>query len=194
MSCPLGVSKVNKRYERAVAKYFTTASYNPHIIRSERMIGMEIERKYRVRMRPEHLEMYSVWHMTQGYICTEPVIRVRSIRDDKQELYVLTVKGNGLVEREEFELTLTKEQYERLCQKVDGYVIEKKRYRIPLGGDLVAELDEFLGRLQGLWLVEVEFKSREAMAKFTPPQWFGEDVSDDGTFQNSRLSRMESYC
>lgn len=86
---------------------------------------MEIERKYRMRMRPEHLEMYSVCHMTQGYICTEPVIRVRSIRHDKQELYVLTVKGTGLVEREEFELSLSKEQYERLSQKVDGYVIEK---------------------------------------------------------------------
>ena len=157
------------------------------------MIRVEIERKYRMRMRPEHLEMYSVCHMTQGYICTEPVIRVRSIRHDKQELYVLTVKGTGLVEREEFELSLSKEQYERLSQKEDGYVIEKNRYRIPLEGGLVAELDEFLGRLQGLWLVEVEFTSREAMANFTPPQWFGEDVSHDGTFQNSRLSQMESY-
>lgn len=172
---------------------FTIAFYNPYTRRLERMAGMEIERKYRVRMRPEHLEMYSVWNMTQGYISTEPVIRIRSIRDGQQELYVLTVKGKGLVEREEFELTLTKEQYDRLCQKVDGYVIEKKRYRIPLEGGLVAELDEFLGRLQGLWLVEVEFASREAMAGFKPPQWFGEDVSDDGTFQNSRLSQMESY-
>ena len=106
---------------------------------------------------------------------------------------MLTVKGTGLVEREEFELSLSKEQYERLSQKVDGYVIEKNRYRIPLEGGLVAELDEFLGRLQGLVLVEVEFTSREAMANFTPPQWFGEDVSHDGTFQNSRLSQMESY-
>ena len=153
---------------------------------------MEIERKYRIYTRPENLEAYPVQQITQGYISREPVIRVRSICGEGQTRYVLTVKGAGLVEREEFELALTEEQYAALCRKVDGYIIEKRRYRISLPGGLIAELDEFLGRLKGLWLAEVEFSSSSAMAEFTPPAWFGEDVSEDGRYQNSRLSREET--
>ena len=105
---------------------------------------------------------------------------------------MLTIKGEGLIEREEFELALTEEQYRTLCQKIDGHVVEKRRYRIPLEGGLVAELDEFLGRLEGLWLAEVEFNSAESMLQFTPPAWFGEDVSEDGRYQNSRLSLADT--
>ena len=94
---------------------------------------------------------------------------------------------------------LSKEQYERLRQKVDGYVIEKNRYRIPLEGGLVAELDEFLGRSQGLWLVEAELTSREAMANFTPPQWFGDATFPmTGHFRTAGFPRwkaiVELYC
>ena len=153
---------------------------------------MEIERKYLVHMEPENLKTNPVQQIAQGYISREPVIRVRSVTEEGQAQYVLTVKGPGLVEREEFELALSEGQYTALCRKVDGYIIEKRRYRIPLPGGLIAELDEFLGRLKGLWLAEVEFSTAAEMAEFTPPVWFGEDVSEDGRYQNSRLSQAES--
>ena len=50
------------------------------------------------------------------------------------------------------------------------------------------ELDEFAGKLAGLRIVEVEFESREAAAAFTPPPWFGEEITDDPRYLNANLA------
>lgn len=56
---------------------------------------------------------------------------------------------------------------------------------------LTVELDVFSGKYQGLILAEVEFPTEEAALSFTPPAWFGRDVTFSGEYQNSRLSRGE---
>ena len=55
---------------------------------------------------------------------------------------------------------------------------------------LTAELDAFQSPNQGLLLAEVEFSSEEQALSFTPPDWFGEDVTRDYHYQNSYMSRM----
>ena len=42
---------------------------------------MEIEKKFLVRKLPENLTQYSVKHMEQGYLCTDPVLRIRKSND-----------------------------------------------------------------------------------------------------------------
>ena len=37
-------------------------------------------------------------------------------------------------------------------------------------------------------LAEVEFPDEEAALAFTPPVWFGRDVTFTGEYQNSRLA------
>ena len=145
---------------------------------------MEIERKYLLRQLPEHLETYPSHRIEQGYLCTAPVVRIR--RQDEE--YWLTYKSKGLMVREEYNLPLTREAYLHLRPKTDGILICKTRYLIPLGGGLTAELDVFHDDYEGLFLVEVEFPSEEAAEAFLPPEWFGEDVTDSGLYQNSRLS------
>lgn len=146
---------------------------------------MEIERKYLVRQIPENLSQYHCQKIAQGYLCTEPVVRIRRSNDD----YYLTYKGKGLLAREEYNLPLTQESYEHLSSKIDGILIEKKRYLIPLNDGLVAELDIFEGKLSDLVLVEVEFESIEEANSFIAPEWFGEDVTHSGNYQNSYLSQ-----
>ena len=89
---------------------------------------MEIERKYLVRKLPENLEQYNKKKIAQGYLCTEPVVRIRRSNDD----YYMTYKGDGLMVREEYNLPLTQEAYEHLRPKIDGLLIAKTRYLIPL--------------------------------------------------------------
>ena len=96
------------------------------------------------------------------------------------------------VVREEYNLPLTKEAYIHLVQKIDGRLIEKTRYLIPLDGGLTAELDVFEGDLAPLTLVEVEFDSVDAANEFVAPDWFGEDVTESGKYHNSYLSRLEN--
>ena len=63
--------------------------------------------------------------------------------------------------REEYNLPLTKESYEHLKEKIDGRLITKKRYVIPLKDSLFIELDIFSGDLAPLMLAEVEFPDEE---------------------------------
>lgn len=146
---------------------------------------MEIERKYLVRKLPENLEQYNKKKIAQGYLCTEPVVRIRRSNDD----YYMTYKGDGLMVREEYNLPLTQEAYEHLRPKIDGLLIAKTRYLIPLDGKLTAELDVFEEDLSGLTIVEVEFDSIEEANTFTAPDWFGEDVTNSGKYHNSYLSQ-----
>ena len=90
--------------------------------------------------------------------------------------------------REEYNLPLTKEAYAHLLPKIDGLLIAKKRYLIPLNEKLTAELDVFEQELSGLLLVEVEFDTVEEANSFVPPTWFGEDVTNSGKYHNSYMS------
>lgn len=146
---------------------------------------MEIEKKFLLGRMPEDLTQYQSKKIAQGYLCTDPVVRVR--RSD--ESYYMTYKGSGLMVREEYNLPLTREAYEHLVSKIDGLLIEKTRYLIPLTDRLTAELDVFEGTLAPLTLVEVEFGSVEEASAFTAPDWFGEDVTESGRYHNSYLSR-----
>ena len=146
---------------------------------------MEIERKYLVRKLPENLEQYNKKKMAQGYLCTEPVVRIRRSNDD----YYMTYKGDGLMVREEYNLPLTQEAYEHLRPKIDGLLIAKTRYLIPLDNKLTAELDVFEEDLNGLVIVEVEFNTVEEANAFHAPDWFGEDVTNSGKYHNSYLSQ-----
>lgn len=146
---------------------------------------MEIERKYLVKSLPENLESYPYKDIEQGYLCTDPVVRIRRGGDK----YTLTYKGKGLLVREEYNLPLTQESFAHLKEKIDGILISKRRYLIPLNETLTAELDIFEGTLAPLQLVEVEFETEEEANSFTPPEWFGEDVTFSTRYHNSTLSR-----
>ncbi len=146
---------------------------------------MEIERKYLIDKLPAGYEQCPFHQIEQAYLCTDPVVRIR--RED--ETCYLTYKSKGLLAREEHNLPLTREAYDRMVAKADGLVMTKRRYRIPLEAtDLTIELDLFAGDYAGLALAEVEFPTLEEAESFTPPSWFGRDVTMSGEYQNSRLA------
>lgn len=147
---------------------------------------MEIERKYLVTSPPDDYRAYPSHQIEQAYLCTEPVVRIRR-QDDE---YWLTYKSKGLLVREEYNLPLTESAYRHLIAKADGTILTKRRYRIPLADTgLTIELDVFSGVYEGLMLAEVEFPDEETALSFTPPAWFGRDVTFSGEYQNSRLSQ-----
>lgn len=145
---------------------------------------MEIERKYLIPRLPEGYDTHPCHRIEQGYLNTEPVIRIRQEDDN----YYLTYKSKGLMVREEYNLPLTAEAYEHLRPKADGCLITKTRYRIPFG-QYTIELDVFHEALAPLLLAEVEFDTEEEANAFVPPDWFGEDVTFSTDYHNSTLSR-----
>lgn len=155
---------------------------------------MEIERKFKITKIPDNLEQYNKKEIIQGYLCTEPVVRIRK----SNEKYLLTYKNKSNLNQEhavisdEVELPLTKASFEHLLTKVDSAVIEKTRYLIPLLQGYTAELDIFHGKLSGHMFVEVEFPSEKDAIEFCKPDWFGEDVSKDIRYRNSYLISISS--
>lgn len=156
-------------------------SQNNLLLRSR----MEIERKYLINQLPENLNTYRNHKIEQGYLCTEPVVRIRKQNDT----YILTYKSKGMMVREEYNLPLTKTAYEQLRTKIDGILISKTRYLIPYGEAYTIELDVFEGVYKGLYLAEVEFPSEEEANAFLPPSWFGEDVTFSAKYHNSTMSK-----
>ena len=149
---------------------------------------MEIERKFLISKLPDDLERYPFHLIEQGYLNTDPVVRVRR-QDDE---FYMTYKGKGFLAREEYNLPLNREAYEHLITKADGNIICKKRYLIPIkDSDLTIELDVFEGAFAPLILAEVEFSSIEEAERFAPPAWFKEDVTNDRHYSNSYLSSVD---
>lgn len=150
-------------------------------------MGMEIERKYKVKNMPENLDSYDFHIIEQAYLTTAPTIRVR--RED--ESYYMTYKGcggsNTALSHEEYNLPLTKEAYESLKNKSDGKIITKKRVLIPYAGHTI-ELDLFDEPFKPLVIAEVEFASEEMANAFVAPKWFGEEVTGRKEYTNAYLA------
>ena len=151
--------------------------------------NIEIERKFLVEKLPEGLVGCKCCYIKQGYISVDPTIRLRQ-RDDE---YILTVKGaahnNGL-DRTEFELPLTKEQFLKLWEKTETGAIVKKRYLVPLESGYTAELDIYEEQLAGFMNVEVEFSSLKQAIMFDAPDWFGAEVTEDRRYSNASLVKF----
>ncbi len=143
---------------------------------------MEIERKFLVNLSDIDLNEYKCHNIMQGYICKDPVIRVRL---EDEEMY-LTVKGKGLLTREELNLPLSKDAFDDLIKKTDGKYIRKTRHLIPYDTHTI-ELDVFHEKLEGLMVAEVEFDSVEDANAFIAPEWFIEDVTNNAEYQNVNL-------
>ncbi len=146
----------------------------------------EIERRFLVMAPPEQLSQYSHALFEQGYLSTDPVLRVRREGED----FVFTYKRGRGLEREEYNLPLTEEAYLHLIKKSDGKVIRKERYFIPVDENLTIEFDVFMGELNPLMIAEVEFDSVEAAKRFSPPGWFGREVTGMSAYANSVLCRV----
>ena len=157
------------------------------------MQGIEIEKKYRVTKLPEDLEKYQKIEIEQAYLnhgC-KPTLRLRKYNEDE---YIISYKAKRKGHRDdlsvcdEIELPLSKEAYEHLKNKIDGRIIYKTRYVVPLDNGLKVEIDRFKGFFEGVCFAEIEFKSEEQARSFEVPEWLGEDISNQKRVRNGYMA------
>ncbi|MCM1440212.1 MAG: CYTH domain-containing protein [Roseburia sp.] len=124
----------------------------------ERKKIMEIERKWLLKSFPDmtgatHREMETI------YLSTDPEIRVRKITFDNGECkYVLTLKSNGGLSREEYESEVIDQIFEGAKRMAPIPPIYKEQYKMELGDHVI----EFNNVDNNTFLyAEVEFKSEE---------------------------------
>jgi len=145
--------------------------------------GLEIERKYVLRAVPRADLLGTGAAIAQGYI--PGGLRLRR-RDDT---CFMTLKGEGLLARAEWETEMPRWAFDRLWPLTEKRRLEKTRYEVP-HGDLTVEVDEYHGPLAGLWVLECEFGSEAAAHAFALPEWAADaiEVTTDVAYRNSSLA------
>jgi CYTH domain-containing protein len=148
---------------------------------------IERERKFLLGSMPGEVGPPS--HIEQGYLAVDGVVEVRVRRTDGGS--TLTVKGGTGRDRTEVELAVGADDVDELWPLTEGRRLVKDRHRVPLAGGLTAEVDVYLGHLAGLRTVEVEFDGPEQADAFSPPGWFGPEVTGNGTYGNAALAAAD---
>jgi len=153
--------------------------------------GIEIERKFLLHGVPPAMRFARRQAIRQGYLALDGDTEVR-IRINQTGAALTIKSGHGGV-RVEQEISLQTRQAEALWELTEGRRVQKTRRRVRLAGpaggaDLVAEVDEYSGALDGLVVAEVEFPDEESSRGFEPPAWFGRELTDDWRYANRSLA------
>lgn len=145
---------------------------------------MEIERKFLVKEQLwQGIEKPSPSRIVQAYLVNsaEKTVRIRI----KGTQGFITIKGPTQgISRAEFEYEIPLKDADELISTFAEKVIEKFRYEISFKNHLW-EVDVFKGKLEGLYLAEIELNSEDE--HFELPDWVGEEVSTDPNYYNSNL-------
>ena len=145
---------------------------------------MEVERKFLVADPPD-LDGTDAEEIDQGYLATGTDGEVRLRR--KGEGLLLTAKRGGGLSRDEAEVEIGRDAFDRLWPLTDGRRLHKRRHVLP-HDDLEIEVDVYAGELDGLVVAEIEFPSEDAARAFEPPEWLGEEVTGDERYLNETLA------
>ena len=133
-------------------------------------MGVEIERKFLVA----DTSAQALWRAAPGVL-----YRQGYLNRDKTR----TVRARAT--RAEFEYAIPLADAQALLALCDGPLIEKTRHVLVYAGTAWVVVD-FAGDNAGLVVAEVELQS-EAQA-FEPPDWLGEEVTQDARYFNSNLA------
>ncbi len=146
----------------------------------------EIERKFLVRpllLPAEALRNGAAFE--QGYLATEPTVRVRRSVFAGEAYGYLTIKGPGKIDRLELEYSIPPEDAHALLA-LSKWTLTKVRHRIPFAQH-TWDVDAFTGDHAGLWLAEIELTREEE--SFETPPWVDREVSLDARYSNAALAR-----
>lgn len=186
------------KFSKADLKQYTDTQERP-LVEVERKFSVDLDKLTEVdleKAKRNQIKQIYVYNNLDG--CE---LRVRSYNNERFELTRKSppqaIKGNkDMLSREEQTLKITREEFDLFWNNPSNKArIEKTRYYVELPGGLVAEVDIYGGHLDGLATAEVEFRdprqadAENAASTFTPPSWFGEEISGDPRYKNANLAQ-----
>lgn len=145
------------------------------------MLTIEYELTYLAKRLPFDLQNYPSRTITDNYYpadgSSHPNLRLR--QNDK--IYEITkktpVNANDFSRHHEHTLSLTRQEYDSLVI-APGLRVSKRRYYYTYKG-MAAEIDVFTENLEGLVLIDFEFKDSQAQAEFKAPSFCLADVTQE---------------
>ena len=158
--------------------------------------GLEIERKYLIRMPDEKqlkdMPCCEIWDIVQTYLMDGEDMsthRVRSIATGGSVQYIHTIKHRlSQLSHREWEEEVSEQEYLRLLEGANPGLkpIEKRRYRIPYAGQIL-EVDIY-SFWQDRATLEIELESEEQQVIL--PEWISivRDVTGEVPYKNRYLA------
>jgi adenylate cyclase len=160
-------------------------------------VGIEIERKFRVRDESWRTGVERSVRMAQGYVNDHAAVvagtQLASVR-------VRIAEGRGWLNlksreagpsRQEFDYEIPIQDAEALLALCVGAPIDKVRHYVAFGGH-TWEVDEFAGANAGLVVAEIELASVDA--QFDKPAWAGDEVTELTRYYNLALAARPYNC
>lgn len=141
---------------------------------------IELEKTYLARYIPEGLRNCDCAEVIDIYIPADsvhPKLRIRKNGKKHEITKKQPVYGNDASHQMEQTIKITEDEFDGLS-KIAGKRIHKLRYFYNYNGR-TAEIDVFQGPLEGLVLVDFEFKTTEGKDKFDMPDFCLADVTQE---------------
>lgn len=124
-------------------------------------------------------------------------IKIEKNEEETETKRTLTFKNEGGESREEYEMEINEALLNELLKFSSKEGVDKERYYHELTEDLTAEIDVYMGKLEGLVTVEVEY-DQEQYSKETVEEMIedlvghGKIVSEYQCFKNKNLAKCKS--
>ena len=150
---------------------------------------MEIERKWMVEGWPKDREAAKVYRMRQGYISTDPTVRIREEAEiGGKTAYILCIKSHGTengLARTEIEIPVPEETFRELEALIGIPLIEKERRVYSLRDGLLLEVNDGDREMPTHYMyAEIEYPSLDAAKEWKPdPDGLTDYLADDVTDQ-----------
>jgi CYTH domain-containing protein len=140
------------------------------------MKQVERERVFLIKELPADINKYKPIPISVGDFFESNSPDTLKIRQKGDNYHLIKKDKNTVHERVEHIIDIKEGEYNVLV-KCAVQFHRKNRYIYPYG-KYACEIDYYLGRLDGYVRVEVEFENDEDMFNFTPPKWFGEEITE----------------
>jgi len=146
------------------------------------MEQIEIERVFLIKRLPRDLYKYKPIAIDTGDFYNpdktdEIGVDHLTIRRKGDHYEIRKKEGNSEYKKIEHTIRITKEEFDLLMSIVPQRH-QKNMYLYPISDGRICEIDVYLGKLAGYARVEIEFKNEEEMKNFTPPEWFGIEITE----------------
>jgi adenylate cyclase len=146
----------------------------------------EVERKFLLGSLPSDIDATSKITYERYFLEVEPGREVR-IQRKGDELYREVKTTNSELVSDKEAAPLTAKEFDELRQSAIGS-IERDSYMIT--GVQNASVKIYHGRFEGLIRAEIEFPNTDAASHFSPPDWFGPEITESKLGRDSKLLKL----
>lgn len=151
---------------------------------------IELELTYLAARIPEELTGTEPIELLDIYIPADlnihSKLRLRKKGDKHEITKKVPLQEDDASAQQEFTIPITEQEFDSLAT-ASNKRIQKSRYRVTIEGH-PAEVDIFMGDLQGLVLIDFEFSSPSEKAIFTPPACCLVDVTQEDFIAGGELA------